>query len=205
MNTIKLNDQLVMPSKVVCVGRNYAQHIAELNNEQTGDMVIFIKSNSAISHQLLAFHQEPLHYEGEIAFLVENGQFVAASIGLDLTKRRLQSSLKAKQLPWERAKGFDGAAVFERFVPLPEAVDFVKLSLELFIDGELKQKGGVADMLFKPSVILEDLNSFLSLEDGDIVMTGTPEGVGEVKQGAEFVGRLLLGDEILLESHWLAE
>jgi 2-keto-4-pentenoate hydratase/2-oxohepta-3-ene-1,7-dioic acid hydratase in catechol pathway len=205
MNTIKLNDQLVMPSKVVCVGRNYAKHIAELNNEQTGDMVIFIKPNSAISHQLLAFHQEPLHYEGEIAFLVEKGEFVAASIGLDLTKRQLQSSLKAKQLPWERAKGFDGAAVFERFVPLPEAVDFARLSLELFIDGELKQKGGVVDMLFKPSVILQDLNCFLSLEDGDIVMTGTPEGVGEVKQGAEFVGRLLLDDEILLESYWLAE
>jgi 2-keto-4-pentenoate hydratase/2-oxohepta-3-ene-1,7-dioic acid hydratase in catechol pathway len=205
MNTIKLNDQLVVPSKVVCVGRNYAKHIAELNNEQTGDMVIFIKPNSAISNQLLAFHQETLHYEGEIAFLVEKGEFVAASIGLDLTKRQLQSSLKAKQLPWERAKGFDGAAVFERFVSLPEAVDFAKLSLELFINGELKQKGGVVDMLFKPSVILEDLNSFLSLEDGDIVMTGTPDGVGEVKQGAEFVGRLLLDSEVLLESHWLAE
>jgi 2-keto-4-pentenoate hydratase/2-oxohepta-3-ene-1,7-dioic acid hydratase in catechol pathway len=190
---------------VICIGRNYAKHVAELNNVLTGDLVVFMKSNASVSTSLSSFHLEPLHYEGEISFMVEGGRFVAVGFGLDLTKRQLQGTLKDKGLPWERAKSFTGAAVFDRFVALPENTDLSALSLELWVNGELRQQGGVTDMLFSPSCILEDLQQFLVLEDGDIVMTGTPEGVGEIEKGAKFIGRILLGGNVLVESSWLAQ
>jgi 2-keto-4-pentenoate hydratase/2-oxohepta-3-ene-1,7-dioic acid hydratase in catechol pathway len=205
MNNVMWNDRAITPSKVVCVGRNYAKHVAELNNTLTGDMVIFMKSNASIGSTLYSVHrEEPLHYEGEICFLVEGGQCVAVGFGLDLTKRQLQSALKSKQLPWERAKSFTGAAVLGDFVTLDTNIDNSALSVELLINGERVQKGSVADMLFKPSTILKDIKECIDLEDGDILMTGTPEGVGQITAGATYTGRILVGERVLVESTWLA-
>ena len=110
MNTIQLDSQPIAPSKIVCIGRNYLEHIRELGNETPDAMVIFNKPNSAISQTLFALRDEPLHYEGEICFMVKQGELDALGFGLDLTKRELQSKLKSKGLPWERAKAFDAAA-----------------------------------------------------------------------------------------------
>lgn len=207
MNTITYMNTLLIPSKVVCVGRNYAKHIAELNNVNTGDMVIFIKSNNSITNTLYAYHQEPLHYEAELCFMVKNGELSGVGFGLDLTKRGLQNELKAKGLPWERAKSFDRSAVLSEFVALPAGI--AGLSLELWINDELRQQGGVADMLFSPQVVLDDLKTFLTLEDGDVLMTGTPEGVGVSHSGDQFVGRIFYDEEhekkLLLEVSWLAQ
>ena len=207
MNTITYMNTLLIPSKVVCVGRNYAKHIAELNNVNTGDMVIFIKSNNSITNTLYAYHQEPLHYEAELCFLVKNGELSGVGFGLDLTKRGLQSELKAKGLPWERAKSFDRSAVLSEFVALPAGI--AGLSLELWINDELRQQGGVADMLFSPQVVLDDLKTFLTLEDGDVLMTGTPEGVGVSHSGDQFVGCIFYYEahekKLLLEASWLAQ
>ena len=101
MNTICINKKMITPSKVVCVGRNYYAHISELNNEIPDQMVLFSKPNSAISNELNSYHQEPVHYEGELAFVFENGRFSAVGFGFDLTKRGLQSQLKKKSLPGE--------------------------------------------------------------------------------------------------------
>jgi 2-keto-4-pentenoate hydratase/2-oxohepta-3-ene-1,7-dioic acid hydratase in catechol pathway len=205
MNNVKWNGGAIMPSKVVCVGRNYAKHVAELNNTLTGDMVIFMKPNASISPVLQAVHGgESLHYEGEICFLVEGGQFVAIGFGLDLTKRQLQVELKKKQLPWERAKSFTGAAVLGDFVTLDTDIDNAELSIELWVGEDKVQCGSVADMLFAPSTILNDVKGFIDLEDGDVVMTGTPEGVGQIRAGATYTGRIVLGDRVLIESSWLA-
>ncbi len=205
MNTILFDKAPITPSKVVCIGRNYAKHVAELNNEVSDEMVVFMKPNSAISHTLASCHQEALHYEGELSFIVQGGKYVGVGFGLDLTKRNLQNRLKQKGLPWERVKAFDGAAVFDGFVSLPEGSSLKDLSLELYIDDQLTQKGGVSDMLFPPQAILDGLAEFVSLEDGDIVMTGTPEGVGEVRAGAVFTGKVFLGDMLLVESTWTAQ
>ncbi|MGS2716860.1 fumarylacetoacetate hydrolase family protein [Eionea flava] len=200
--------QKVTPSKVICIGRNYAKHIAELNNKNTGDMVVFIKPNSAID-ELLYTHQigcrYAIHYEAELCFMVEAGQFSAIGFGLDLTKRELQSELKTKGLPWERAKAFDRSAVLGDFIPLTDEYSVADLSVELLINQQVRQKGTVKEMLFSPAVILQDVKRFMSLEDGDIVMTGTPEGVGPVKQGDEFVGRIYHHNEVLLEASWVAQ
>lgn len=203
MSQIHFRNKTLKPGKVLCVGRNYVEHIEELQNTIPDQMVIFHKPASAVTSSLHSFHQEPLHYEAEICFLVEKGQYVGVGIGLDLTKRETQSYLKSKGLPWERAKAFDGAAVMSRFVEL-SSIDVTDLNLELFINCVRVQKGHVEQMLYSPSTILEELKSYLTLDDGDVVMTGTPKGVGEVHKGDVFLGRLKCGDTTLLEVEWVA-
>ena len=202
MNFVNFEKQSISPSKIICIGRNYVDHIAELGNEVPDEMVVFLKPNSAISSKLQSYHQEPLHYEAELCFLYQQGHFTAVAIGLDLTKRNLQAKLKTKGLPWERAKSFNGAAVFSDFVTLNTVTD--NLSLELSINNTLVQVGGVALMMFKPDEILSQLQTFIDLEDGDIVMTGTPKGVGPIIAGSKFVGKVKQGNETLVYSDWLA-
>jgi 2-keto-4-pentenoate hydratase/2-oxohepta-3-ene-1,7-dioic acid hydratase in catechol pathway len=138
-----------------------------------------------------------------LSFVIEGGKLAAVGFGLDLTKRGLQSRLKEKGLPWERAKGFDGAALFSAFVALPK--DVSSLSLQLTVDGTLRQSGGVRLMMYKPDTILRELREFTTLEDGDIIMTGTPEGVGEIRTGERFEGLVLAGSKQLVAASWVAQ
>lgn len=202
MNVVIVDKKQVIPSKIICIGRNYVDHIAELGNEVPDEMVVFLKPNSAISTQLQSFHQEVLHYEAELCFLYQQGKFSAVAVGLDLTKRTLQAELKAKGLPWERAKAFNGAAVFSDFVLINEIDN--DLSLALSIDGNLTQAGGVELMMVKPDDILTQLQDFIDLEDGDIVMTGTPKGVGQIVSGSQFIGKVTCQDKTLVSATWLA-
>ncbi|HCH1620913.1 TPA: fumarylacetoacetate hydrolase family protein [Vibrio parahaemolyticus] len=204
MSVIQVEEKKVEVGKVLCVGRNYVEHIHELDNAIPEQMVVFNKPSTSVSTILRSFHQEPLHYEAEICFLIKDGQYAAVGLGLDLTKRGLQSSLKKQGLPWERAKAFDGSAVFSRFVPL-EGIDIHDLNLELLINCVRVQKGHVQQMLYPPFSILDELSSYTTLQDGDVVMTGTPQGVGEVHQGDVFLGRLKCGDVTLLEIEWVAD
>jgi 2-keto-4-pentenoate hydratase/2-oxohepta-3-ene-1,7-dioic acid hydratase in catechol pathway len=203
MRSINVNGLPVYPSKIVCVGRNYVAHIQELGNEIPTSMVVFNKPNSSITDVLRSrIDNQGLHYEGELAFSVHHGKLAAVGFGLDLTKRALQAALKDQGLPWERAKAFDGAALFSEFVALPR--DIASLSLRLDVNGELRQAGGVDLMIHKPHAILRELATFTTLEDGDIVMTGTPSGVGEIKPGQLFRGQVLLGDKPLVFATWEA-
>ena len=202
MNSVNLDGKPITPSKVICIGRNYVDHIHELGNEMPDEMVVFLKPNSAISNELISFHQEPLHYEGEICLMVIGGEFRAVGFGLDLTKRQLQSKLKTKGLPWERAKAFDGSAVMGDFASIENIDD--SLSLKLAIDGEAIQQGGVELMMYKPQQILESLKEHFTLEDGDIVMTGTPKGVGKINAGGVFHGQINQANKTLISSEWQA-
>ena len=150
-----------------------------------------------------SFRGFELHYEGEISFLIQQGKISAVGFGLDLTNRELQSELKSKGLPWERAKAFNGAAVMSSFVSI-KANDIDKLSLQLWINGVLVQEGGVELMIYKPSVIIEEINSFLTLEDNDIVMSGTPKGVGSYMKGDIFVGKIFIDKNEVLSQEWIA-
>jgi 2-keto-4-pentenoate hydratase/2-oxohepta-3-ene-1,7-dioic acid hydratase in catechol pathway len=204
MQSVSVNGQSVTPSKIVCIGRNYVAHIEELGNEIPDNMVVFNKPNSAISDLLRSqIGDQPLHYEGELCFVVKGGKLAAVGFGLDLTKRKLQSTLKEKGLPWEKAKAFDGAALFSEFVGLPQ--EFDKLSLELAVDGQVRQSGGIALMMYPPHTILHELAAFTTLEDGDIIMTGTPQGVGEIKTGERFQGRVLVRNKELVAASWVAQ
>ncbi|MFH0258614.1 fumarylacetoacetate hydrolase family protein [Vibrio rumoiensis] len=203
MTIILVDNKKQKPSKVVCVGRNYAEHVKELNNAMPDQMVVFNKPNTSITTQLNSYHQEPLHYEGEICFSIKNGEIDAVGFGLDLTKRELQSALKAKQLPWERAKAFDGSAVLSKFVSL-KGGNWQGLSLELLINGVRVQAGGVMNMMYSPDDILNELKSYTTLNNGDVVMTGTPSGVGIVHEGDIFTGRIKQYDQLLIETQWIA-
>ncbi|WED29636.1 fumarylacetoacetate hydrolase family protein [Vibrio sp. DW001] len=204
MNTVALGDKKVKPSKVLCIGRNYVEHIKELNNVIPDEMVVFNKPNSSISNRLRSFHQEALHYEAEICFMVRRKKLAAVGFGLDLTKRDLQSRLKEKRLPWERAKAFDGSAVLSRFVPL-DGAEIDDLNIELFINGVRIQSGHVNQMLYPPRIILQELSSYTDLVTSDIVMSGTPAGVGVVCQGDIFTGRIKCGDKVIVEAEWVAD
>jgi 2-keto-4-pentenoate hydratase/2-oxohepta-3-ene-1,7-dioic acid hydratase in catechol pathway len=186
------------------VGRNYVAHIEELGNDMPDSMVVFNKPNSAITDILHShINDQSLHYESELAFTVESGKLAAVGFGLDLTKRALQTALKEKGLPWERAKSFNGAALFSEFVALP--ADIQGLSLRLEVDGELRQEGGVDLMIYKPDDIVRELASFTTLEDGDIIMTGTPAGVDEIRAGQRFEGQVLLRGKPLVSETWIAQ
>lgn len=204
MNHILIDERNVIPSKVICIGRNYVEHIKELNNETPDEMVVFFKPNSAISNQLNSFQQEPLHYEGELCFVIESNQLSAVGFGLDLTKRQLQSQLKTKGLPWERAKAFDGAAVFSPFVKIKKN-DFQDLNFELHINQKLIQLGNLSLMMYQPDKILEELKSFISLNDGDIIMTGTPKGVGVINKGDVFEAKVKRSNQDIISTQWVAK
>ncbi|MGA1933450.1 fumarylacetoacetate hydrolase family protein [Arcobacter sp. YIC-464] len=202
MNSIILQEQKIFPSKVVCIGRNYTEHIAELNNDTPDEMVFFIKPNSAISDSLVfPKGHNSCHYEAEISFLIEENKISAVAFGLDLTLREVQSKLKAKGLPWERAKAFDKSAVFSDFVSFDG--DLSKLEIELLINDNIVQKGGVPLMINKPFEIIDEFKTFASFEDGDILMTGTPKGVGEFKIGDVFEGKIVYDNKVIISKKFI--
>ena len=200
MQSVLLNGKTITPSKVVCIGRNYVEHIAELNNEVPTEPVIFVKPNSAIAADIKTHAVDAIHYEAEISFIVENNQFIGVGIGLDLTKREVQSVLKSKSLPWERSKAFDASAVFSEFVSFEHQVD--SLSLVLSINDQVIQQANYELMIYKPSQIVQAVNEFMSFETNDILMTGTPKGVGKVNQGDKFTGQIFDQDKLLLTQTW---
>ncbi|MGB5445082.1 MAG: fumarylacetoacetate hydrolase family protein [Psychromonas sp.] len=203
MQKINIDGKPFTPSKVVCIGRNYVDHIKELNNEVPSEAVIFVKPNSAIFEQIVCDDSEPVHYEAEISFVIHGGQISAVGFGLDLTKRALQSRLKDKGLPWERAKAFDKSAVFSDFVSFSGSVQ--GLSLQLVINDTLTQQADYALMINKPVEIINEVSSFMTFEDGDILMTGTPKGVGQLFKNDHFIGRIYEGETLLIEQHWTVE
>jgi len=203
MNPIKWDGKAVYPTKVVCIGRNYAEHIKEFDNEPNQDPVIFIKPNSAISSEVHSSQSELIHYEGEITFLIEAGELRGIGFGLDLTKRDLQYQLKNKGWPWELAKAFDRSAVFSDFIAFDGGVS--TLRMEFYINDVLVQHGNYDLMLSKPAQMLAYAKSFLTLEDGDLLMTGTPKGVGPVNPGDRYLGRIFEKDRLIVEGAWVVK
>ena len=203
MEAVVFRGQSVRPAKVVCVGKNYPAHIEEMASPCAENMVVFMKPATSIGTVLFAALDEQLHHEGEICLLMQGGEVVGVGFGLDLTKRDTQAKLKAAGLPCERSKAFTGSALFSEFVTAPQ--DLTQLGVELVVDDAVRQKGDVSLMLYPPGVILEELNQFLVLEDFDIVITGTPAGVGAVQAGERFCGRVLHGEQELVSAEWLAQ
>ncbi|MEA2016841.1 MAG: fumarylacetoacetate hydrolase family protein [Campylobacterota bacterium] len=199
MNKIKYNDKEIAPSKVVCIGRNYVEHIKELNNETPDTMVVFNKPNSAVT-STLKYITPDTRFEGEICFLIENSEIAGVGFGLDLTKADIQNKIKSKGWPWERAKAFDGSAVLSDFVSFDGNI--TELRLELFINDKLIQFASYDLMIYKPKEMIDELKTFMSFEDGDIVMSGTPKGVGNYNIGDIFIGKIYCNNNLLIDSKW---
>ncbi|MEA1065211.1 fumarylacetoacetate hydrolase family protein [Apirhabdus apintestini] len=198
-------------SKVVCVGSNYARHIKEMGSRTPEEPVLFMKPETALCdlHQPLKLPEGfgAVHHEVELAVLIgatlrqakeEHVQqaIVGYGVALDLTLRDLQSELKAAGRPWEKAKGFDNACPVSGFIPVSEfGHDPQNLSLSLEINGEQRQRGNTADMLHPILPLIAYMSRFFTLREGDIILTGTPEGVGPLHGGDAL--KIGLGDRFL--------
>jgi 5-carboxymethyl-2-hydroxymuconate isomerase len=184
--------------KIVCLARNYAEHARELGNETPAAPVLFMKPASSVigdgdTVRIPAYSQE-CHYEVELAVLIGTQartvtpdkalEHVAGyGVAIDMTLRDVQNSLKAKGLPWEIAKGFDTACPLSDFVPATAVADPHALSLKLAVNGEIRQDGTSADMIHRVAQIIAHISAIFTLEPGDVILTGTPAGVGPVRAG----------------------
>jgi len=190
--------------KIICIGRNYAKHIEELKNERPSEPVIFLKPDSAILPKKTPFFipafTDEIHYEVEILVKINKvGKFIEPKfapkyydeigLGIDFTARSLQSQLKAKGLPWEKAKAFDGSAVIGDFYP-KEQFDLAQIKFQLIKNGETVQDGNSKWMLWRIDDLISYVSQFFTLKKGDIIFTGTPEGVGQVNPDDQLVGIL---------------
>lgn len=190
--------------KIICIGRNYAEHIQELQNERPKEPVIFLKPDSAILPKKTPFFipafTDEIHYEVEILIKINKvGKFIESKfapkyydeigLGIDFTARALQSQLKAKGLPWEKAKAFDGSAVIGDFYP-KEQFDLTQIKFQLIKNGETVQDGNSKLMLWTVDDLISYISQFFTLKKGDIIFTGTPAGVGQVYPNDELVGIL---------------
>lgn len=183
--------------KIIAIGRNYADHIKELNNERPDEPVIFMKPDTAVLKQGEVFYypdfSSDVHYEVEILLKISkmgknieeqfaHKYYEEIGLGLDMTARDLQSKLKAKGLPWEIAKGFNGSAMLSNFVP-KVGFDLKNLGFSLKLNNEIKQEGNTSMMLYSFDAIIAYISKFFTLKVGDVIFTGTPAGVGPVKIG----------------------
>ena len=182
--------------KIICIGRNYAKHIEELKNERPSEPVIFMKPDSAV---LLKQHpfvipefSNDIHHEIELIVKINKvGKYIDTkfahkyydeiSVGIDFTARDLQNELKAKGLPWEKSKAFDGSAVIGDFLPKSQFNSLENIIFELTNNNKIVQKGNTNEMLWKIDEIISYVSQFFTLKIGDIIFTGSPEGVAAVK------------------------
>ncbi len=200
---------------IFCIGRNYTEHIKELNNSIPTRPVVFIKPTSSICYDggSLILPKQSIHvdHEVEIVILIGiSGKNIPESnaldyishvgIGIDFTARDLQDQAKEKSLPWSVAKGFDTFAAISSFVPFNgSASDLNNLSFQLEINGEIRQKGNSKNMIFSIPAIVSYLSSIFTLTEGDLIFTGTPEGVGIVREGEIIKASMTNGPTLSLD------
>ena len=191
--------------KIICIGRNYTEHIKELANEKPADPVIFLKPDTALLPKKQPFFipdfSNDVHHEVEILVKISKvGKYIdrrfahkyydEIGLGIDFTARDLQQKLKEKGLPWEKAKAFDGAAVVGTWLPKSnfETVDAVNFSL--YKNGTVVQEGNTSHMLWKIDELIEYVSKYFTLKIGDIIFTGTPSGVAKVEANDELRGMI---------------
>ncbi len=199
--------------RIFAIGRNYAEHIQELNNERPAEPVIFTKPDTAIIRNNAPFYHPSfstdVHHEVELVLRIcKEGKNIdekfagkyydAIGVGIDFTARDLQTKLKEKGLPWDIAKGFNGSApISDKFIPVTEFKDLRNIRFKLEVDGQQKQLGNTSMLLFSFEYIISYLSKFFTLRPGDLIFTGTPKGVGPVAVGNKLSA--YIEDEKLLE------
>ena len=197
--------------KIICIGRNYAAHIEELKNEKPGHPVVFLKPDTALIKGEAPFYYPDfstnIHHEIELVLKIsKEGKYIQPQfahryfeeigLGIDFTARDLQDQCKAKGLPWEIAKAFNGSAPIGNFKSVSEFSDLKNIDFHLEINGEVKQKGNTSLMLFDFATIISYVSQFFTLKKGDLIYTGTPAGVGPVQTGDQLIG--FIGNEKML-------
>ncbi|MCF0210443.1 MAG: fumarylacetoacetate hydrolase family protein [Bacteroidales bacterium] len=189
--------------KVLCVGRNYVEHIEELGNEKPDSIVFFLKPDTALSHNNDDFYlpdfSEDVHYECEVVVKIDkvgktipveyaHEYYSEIALGLDMTLRDVQQKAKEKGLPWTLAKGFDYSAPISNFLPLSEFGKIQDLDFSLQKNGAIVQQANTKQMIHTVDEIIAYISQYITLKKGDLIFTGTPKGVGKVNIGDKFVG-----------------
>ena len=200
--------------KIICIGRNYESHITELNNERPKEPVVFMKPDTSILLNGSTFYipdfSNDVHYEVEILVKISKvGKYIDAKfahkyydqvgLGIDFTARDLQSKLKSKGLPWELAKSFDGSAIIGDFIPKNAFLNLENIKFGLKKNGERVQTGSTKEMIWKIDEIISYVSQFFTLKTGDIIFTGTPDGVGKIESGDLLEG--FIEDKKVLNLH----
>lgn len=190
--------------KIICIGRNYSEHIKELNNETPDEPVIFIKPDSALLRNNAPFFipdfSNEIHHEVELVIKINKlgkhipvqfakHYYTEIGLGIDFTARDLQSNLKGKGLPWEKAKGFDHSAVISKFIP-SQNFNLEDLSFSLVKNGSLVQAGNTKQMIHNIDEIIAHVSQYFTLKIGDYIFTGTPAGVGKVNTNDHLIGKI---------------
>lgn len=189
--------------KILCIGRNYEEHAKELKNTLPPEPVVFAKPDSALLRNNAPFYlpqfAKEFHHEVELVVKINrlgkdieekfaHRYYDEIGLGVDFTARDLQNELRAKGLPWEKCKAFDGSAVISEFCSKDKFPDINKLNFSLTVNGELRQSGNSADMIFNIDSIIAHLSQYFTLKIGDLIFTGTPAGVGPVAIGDRLKG-----------------
>lgn len=197
--------------KIIAIGRNYAEHAKELNNPVPTTPVIFMKPDTALLKDNKPFYHpefsQDIHHEIELVLKVSkegkhisekfaDDYFDEIGLGIDFTARDIQSRHKEKGLPWELAKGFDNSAPISNFLPKSQFADLTNLNLKLDVNGETRQDGNTKDLLFSFEKLIAFVSQYITLKKGDLIFTGTPEGVAAVKPGDRLEG-YLQGEKLL--------
>ena len=197
--------------KILAIGRNYSEHIKELQNEVPEEPVIFLKPDTALLKNNAPFYypdfSQDIHFEVELILRIGkegknigegfgNKYIDGIGLGIDFTARDLQTKAKTKGLPWDLAKGFNGSAPISEFKPVSDFPDFANINFGLTQNGEQKQQGNSGQMIHSFGQIISYISRFITLKKGDVVFTGTPAGVGAVKIGDRLEG-FLEGEKIL--------
>ncbi|MFN6038970.1 MAG: fumarylacetoacetate hydrolase family protein [Bacteroidota bacterium] len=198
--------------KIICIGRNYAEHAKEMKSEIPSEPVFFMKPDTALLKDNEAFYYpeftNDLHHEIEIVLKVcKAGKHIEEKfacnyydqigLGIDFTARDLQSECKKKGLPWEKAKAFDHSAPIGKFFSKSELKEINNISFTLTVNDEIRQEGNTSDLLFSFDTIISYVSKFVTLKTGDLIFTGTPEGVGPVKRGDRLEG-FINGEKVLI-------
>lgn len=198
--------------KIICIGRNYADHAKELGNAVPDEPVIFMKPKSALLQGHTPFYYpeftNELHYECELVLRIcKNGKYIQSKfacnyyngigVGIDFTARDIQDELKKKGLPWEKAKAFDNSAAVSSFLDITPSINKKSINFSLLKNKELMQKGNSGNMLFSFDDLIENISNYFSLNIGDLIFTGTPAGVGECVVGDEI--ECFIEDKKMLE------
>ena len=198
--------------KIICIGRNYVNHAKELGNQIPSEPLFFLKPETAIQPKGHPFFipdfSDDIHYEVELVVKIDKigknieeifacKYYSQVGLGIDFTARDVQDDCKAKGLPWEKAKGFDGAAQISRTFINKSELDLNNISFRLEKNGEQVQVGNSKDMLFAFDAIIAHISKFYTLKIGDLIYTGTPEGVGKVEEGETLKG--FIGDKEMLK------
>ncbi|KJH68087.1 fumarylacetoacetate hydrolase family protein [Chromobacterium violaceum] len=198
MSSVKLGLHAIRVGNIFCIGRNYAAHAAELGNKVEDEPLVFLKPTSALLDESspirLPEYSGDVHHECELVALIGKGgddippekaldHVAGYGIGLDLTARDVQTEAKRKGQPWTKAKGFRGAACVSTLVPAARVEDPQRLKFELRVNGQLRQRGDAGLMLFTLAEQISYLSRLYGLSDGDLIFTGTPEGVARIESG----------------------